>query len=195
MTRLLYLARHGETVDDGDLSEAGRWQASLLGERLREVPFTAVHHSPLPRAAQTARLVADHLPGVPTRESELLGDYPPPVPDRSALPDAYRDFLDGFSAAELAEGDRLAAAALDRYARPGDDGAELVVTHNFLVAWFVRHALDAPDWRWMGLNQCNAGLTVIRYRADRPPALMMFNDMSHLPPDLRWTGYPPELRA
>lgn len=73
------------------------------------------------------------------------------------------------------------------------DGSELIVTHNFLIGWFVRHALDAPDERWMGLNQCNGGLTVILYRTGQPASLVSFNDVGHLPPSLRWTGFPAEI--
>jgi len=75
------------------------------------------------------------------------------------------------------------------------DRHELVVTHNFLVAWLVRQALDAPAWRWLGLNFGHAALTVIRYAPGLPPSLLTYNDMSHLPPQLRWTGFPPELQV
>jgi serine/threonine-protein phosphatase PGAM5 len=34
---------------------------------------------------------------------------------------------------------------------------------------------------------------VILYRPDRPPTLVSYNDMSHLPARLRWTGFPAEL--
>ncbi|MEU4243670.1 histidine phosphatase family protein [Actinoplanes sp. NPDC026619] len=62
----LYLVRHAEAEPhDGDLSAHGREQAERLGRRLRPVPFAAIHHSPLPRAAQTADLVGGHLPQVP----------------------------------------------------------------------------------------------------------------------------------
>jgi broad specificity phosphatase PhoE len=97
MTRYLYLTRHGEaTPDESGLTENGRRQAALLGERLRDVPLSAVHHGPLP----------------------------------------------------------------------------------------VRR-----------LNHGNAALTVIRYAPDRPASVLSFNDMAHLPAELRWTGFPPELRA
>jgi probable phosphoglycerate mutase len=33
------------------------------------------------------------------------------------------------------------------------DRCELLVTHNFVIGWFIRHVLAAPWWRWMGLNQ------------------------------------------
>jgi hypothetical protein len=68
------------------------------------------------------------------------------------------------------------------------------VTHGFQVGWFVRDALDAPDWRWLGLNAQNAALTVIRYQAGRPAALVSFNDAAHLTEPLRWTGFPDDLR-
>lgn len=65
-TRYLYLVRHGEALpDESGLTENGRRQAVLLGRRLRDVPLAAVHHGPLPRAEQTARLIGDQLTGVP----------------------------------------------------------------------------------------------------------------------------------
>jgi hypothetical protein len=67
MTRFLYLVRHGEaSPHDGPLSPAGQEQAQLTG-RLKDVPFSAVYHGLLPRAAQTAELIAAGLPGVPRR--------------------------------------------------------------------------------------------------------------------------------
>ncbi|MCZ7423500.1 histidine phosphatase family protein [Verrucosispora sp. WMMA2121] len=67
-------------------------------------------------------------------------------------------------------------------ARPeGDaDRHELLITHNFVIGWFVRHTLDAPTWRWIGLNQANCGITVVQWEADRPPTLVSFNDTGHL---------------
>jgi hypothetical protein len=69
-----------------------------------------------------------------------------------------------------------------------------VVTHNFLIGWLVRQAMDAPRWRWLSLNHCNAALTVIRYAPGRPSSVLVYNDMQHLPADLRWTGFPVEQR-
>jgi probable phosphoglycerate mutase len=73
-----------------------------------------------------------------------------------------------------------------------DDQHQLVVTHNFLVGWLVRHAMDAPSWRWLSLNHCNAALTVLRYTPGRPSSVLMYNDMRHLTAQLRWTGFPAE---
>ncbi|MER6675045.1 histidine phosphatase family protein [Streptomyces sp. NPDC000983] len=201
--RYLYLARHGQaSPDESELTGAGREQATLLGRRLRGVPLTAVHHGPLGRAEQTARLIGDQLDDVPLRRSEAAGDYLPYLPARDELPpqaaDDWLGFLDGFTAEERAQGPGLAASALAEFTGPvdGDEPRhELVVTHNFLAGWLVRAALDAPKWRWLGINHANAALTVIRYTPDRPPALLLFNDARHLPAELRWTGFPPELHV
>lgn len=202
-TRYLYLARHGEALpDESGLSDTGRQQAILLGERLRARPITAVHHGPLPRAQQTAQLVAAQLDGVSLACSPAAGDYVPYIPERHELPtggaEVFLRFLEPVTAEEAAEGRELAEKAREQFVGPvaGDtDRHELVVTHNFLVAWLVRQALDAPAWRWLGLNFGHAALTVIRYAPGFPPTLLTYNDMSHLPPELRWTGFPAELQV
>ncbi|MET8925584.1 histidine phosphatase family protein [Streptomyces sp. NPDC004623] len=203
-TRFLYVARHAEaSPDETELTERGRRQATLLGERLRGTPLAAVHHGPLPRAAQTARLVHDQLAqDIPLQAAQEAGDYVPYVPSRKELPadsaDRFLGFLEQFPEDERSRGPELADAALARFtgAAPGDEPRhELVVTHAFPAAWFVRDALDAPAWRWLGLNHANAALTVVRYTPGRPAALLVVNDMGHLPAELRWTGFPPELRV
>ncbi|MEV0376019.1 histidine phosphatase family protein [Streptomyces sp. NPDC050636] len=200
-TRYLYLARHGEaSPDESKLTDNGRRQAVLLGERLQRSRLSAIHHGPLPRAEQTAQRICDQLDDVPLQPSELAGDYIPYLPQREELPsesaDAMLGHLSQFPADEREHGPALAQAALAQFAGPADGDEprhELIVTHNFLIGWLVRSALDAPKWRWMGLNHANAALTVIRYTPGRPASVLFYNDMGHLPAELRWTGFPPEL--
>ncbi|MFE9563753.1 histidine phosphatase family protein [Streptomyces sp. NPDC006487] len=202
-TRYLYLVRHGEAVsEEGGLTEDGRRQAVLLGRRLRDVPLAAVHHGPLPRAEQTARLIGEQLENVPLHVSDAAGDYVPHMPAREELPadsaDLFLRFLADVTEEERAQGPVLARRALELFTGPVDgeeDRHELVVTHNFLVAWLVRDAMDAPPWRWLGLSHANAALTVIRYAPGRPASVLVSNDLRHLPPELRWTGFPPELHV
>ena len=197
MPRFLYLVRHGDAAPhDGPLSPAGRDQARLVGQRLRPVPLTAICHGPLPRAAQTAAIIAESFPGVPVTASELAGDYIPPVGDAD-LTGRFAALVASYTPAERAQGRDLAPAALERFFAPGPAGPdthELVVTHNFLIGWLVSQALAAPAWRWLGLNQMNAALTVIACREGEPPRLVSFNDAAHLPPELRWTGFPAAAR-
>jgi len=200
-TRFLYLARHGEaSADETELTDRGRRQAVLLGERLRGTPVSVCHHGPLPRAAQTARLICAQLGDVPRHVSDVAGDYVPYLPQRAELPPECADDmlhrLGQFPAAERESGPGLARQALAQFTGPvaGDEPRhQLVVTHNFLIGWLVRAALDAPEWRWMGLAHANTALTVIRYTPGRPASLVFFNDMGHLPTELRWTGFPPDV--
>ncbi|HEY9326909.1 MAG TPA: histidine phosphatase family protein [Streptomyces sp.] len=200
-TRYLYLTRHGEaSPDESELTESGRRQAVLLGQRLRGCPLTTIHHSPLPRAAQTARLIREQLDGVPLQVSEPAGDYVPYLPERHELPpesaDAMVARLADFPAQEREQGPELAREALVRFTGAVDGDRprhELVVTHNFLTGWLVRDALDAPKWRWMGLYHANAALTVIKYEPGRPAAVLLYNDTGHLPTELRAACFPADL--
>jgi len=196
--RHLYLARHGEADAFGELTDVGRRQASLLGQRLSRISLGAVWHSPLPRAVATAHELATHLPNVPVADAAELVDHVPYVPSASERAPAWAGFFDGYDDDEAAAGHRLAQALVARFATipdgPGSDMYEVLITHAYQVAWLVRHALDAPPARWLGLNSANAALTVIEYRTSTPPAIVMFNDMSHLPTDLRWTGFTDAVR-
>ncbi|WP_198346335.1 MULTISPECIES: histidine phosphatase family protein [Nocardioides] len=200
--RHLYLTRHGEPGEDGSLTQRGADQAVLLGRRLADLPFDSVQHGPLPRAVETARLVSQQLVSdVPVTELDAAGDYVPHVPCRDEVAPEYRAgvnaFLAGVTSEEAAHGAALAAKAVRLLTGPeraDEDSHHLVVTHAFTISWLVRHACEAPPSRWVGLDNGHAALTVLRYFVDRPPALVAFNEMSHLPVELRWTGFPAHMR-
>ncbi|HSR86587.1 MAG TPA: histidine phosphatase family protein [Streptosporangiaceae bacterium] len=196
-SRFLYLLRHGEAAQDGSLTVSGEQQAHLTGERLRGVPLAAIHHSPQARAVRTAQIIGGYLPGVLVLESVLIDDYIPSDPDPAELPGPHARLVETYSRPERSVGAGLALEALERFAvagPPDADSHELLITHNFVIGWFVRDALGAADWRWLGLNQQNAALTVIMYSHGMPPALVSFNDAAHLTGPLRWTGFPAALR-
>jgi probable phosphoglycerate mutase len=193
---LLYLVRHAEQKSSpgsgeepgAGLSAIGQQQARHLGRRLAGVPFDVIRHSPLPRAAETARIVSGYLPGVPVAESGLLTDLtpvPPPGAD-DWVPEEYRWFPGTVPDDERdISGSRLDAAYAGLATAGDADRCELLITHNFVIGWFVRRVLDAPWWRWMGLNQFNGALTIVKIATDAPPALVTFNDIGHLPADIR----------
>ena len=195
MTHYLYLVRHGEHQDaehgleDGPLSPRGRRQAELLADRLSPVPLDAVWHSPLVRAAETARAVAQRLPSLSPQPSALLFDCIPTgmTPD---TPAAFEPFFGSVTEAEIEAGRaQMADAASEFLVRKKGEVHELLITHNFVIAWFVREVLQAPEWRWMTLNQANCGLTVLAQKSGRPWTLVSHNDLAHLPFELR-TGLP-----
>ena len=202
-TRLLYLARHAEPEADGAaLTSRGAQQAQYLGRRLAHLPLSRITHGPLPRAAETARVVAEQFEHPPSlSEVDAAGDYVPHVPGREEVPDAWVDAvlsaLADVSVEEASQGAALGSRAIDLLAGPATDGrerVEVVITHAFTIGWLVRHALDSPSWRWWPPTQCHAGLTIIRYGLEGPPTVVVSNDVAHLPANLQWTGFPDHLR-
>jgi probable phosphoglycerate mutase len=195
MTTMLYLARHAEqelTANEDPavgISALGQDQARLLGKRLRGVKLDGIHHSPLARARETAYVVAQTMPGVPVRSSHLLRDLTP-VPEPTEMSDyseAELTWLAHVPAEECDPGGAEISSAIKHFSSLGD-GQHLLITHAFVISWFVRDALGAPPRRWMGLNAFNTGLTVIRYRPDHPDqpvTLIGYNDVGHLPLELR----------
>jgi broad specificity phosphatase PhoE len=191
----LYLVRHGEQLDaehgmpDGPLSPRGRRQAELLGERLGGVPFDHAWHSPLQRAAETAAIIAAKMPALEPEPSALLFDCIPsgPAPE---TPKVYEGFFGSVTEAQIEAGSaQMADAAAEFLRSHREDRHDLLITHNFVIAWLVREALGAPEWRWLSINQANCGLTVLTQKSGRPWSLMVHNDLAHLPPELR-TGLP-----
>jgi len=192
-TRYLYLARHGAADAFGNLTDVGREQVRLLGRRLAHLPIDAVWHSPLPRAADSARELDLFLSGTaPVGEAAELVDHVPYVPAPEETPPSWRPFFDGYDAEQAAAGNATARDLTARFATAPDrdDRHEVLITHAYPIAWLVRDALDAPPVRWLGLASGNAALTVIEYRSGGFPSVTMFNEMSHLRPEFRWTGFP-----
>lgn len=199
-TRHLYLARHAQADPaTGELTGPGRRQADLLGARLRGLAPHTLWHGALTRARQTAHLVAEHLGDVSPVELPEAGDYAPHLPERDELPpehaDGVLDFLARIPDAERSpELGRRALKLLTGPAEGSSERRDVVITHAYLVGWLVTAALDAPPWRWVSVGVANAGLTIIRYAPQRPSCVVTFNDLTHLPTDLHWTGFPPRLR-
>ena len=197
-TRYLYIARHGDADAFGNLTDTGGEQARLLGQRLAHLPIDAVWHSPLPRAADSARQLNIFLAGTAeVSEAAELIDHVPYVPKPEETPPSWVPFFDGYDTDEAEAGHQIAQSLTARFAtapEDDDDVHEVLITHAYPIAWLLRHAMDAPAIRWLGLSSANAALTVIEHRPSVPPSIVMFNDMSHLRPDLHWTGFPKTLR-
>jgi probable phosphoglycerate mutase len=195
MSHYLYLVRHGEQQDaeygmpDGKLSPRGARQAEAIASRLGGVPFTGAWHSPLERAADTARILTERMPSLESKPSALLMDCVPsgPTPD---MPHAFESFFGSITTEEIEAGEAQMTDAVAEWLTPTqDERHDLLITHNFVIAWFVRETFGAASWRWMGVNQANCGLTIIRVRSAKPPVLITHNDLGHLPAELR-TGLP-----
>jgi broad specificity phosphatase PhoE len=195
MSHYLYLVRHGEQQDaeyglpDGKLSPRGVRQAEAIANRLSGVPFTAAWHSPLERATDTARILSARMPALDPQPSTLLMDCIPSGPTPT-MPHAFESFFRSVTREEIEAGEAQMADAVSEWMVPThEDTHDLLITHNFVIAYFVRETFGSESWRWMGVNQANCGLTIIRVRSAKPPVLITHNDLGHLAPELR-TGLP-----
>lgn len=198
MTHYIYLVRHGEHQDaeyglaDGPLSPRGQRQAELIADRLSGLPLDRVWHSPLLRANETARAISARLPSVDPQPTALLFDCVP-TGMTDDTPSAYEPFFGSITDAEIEAGGAQMYDAVNEFlVRKNGDVHEVLITHNFVISWFVREVLGAPEWRWMTLNQAHCGLTVIAQKQGRPWTLLTHNDTGHLPFEMR-TGIPDPL--
>ena len=184
-TTTLYLVRHGEAdeslADDPGLTELGRAQANAVGVRLREIPAASVHHSSRQRASETAAIVAGHMGTVEPVMARSAEDLTPYPDNWDLVPNRYHDwFLQVPDEERDVGGGRLDAAVAELGKVDTGDQTRIVITHNFVVGWFVRHVLEAPWWSWMGLNTANGGFSIIRWENNDPPHLLTFNETGHL---------------
>jgi probable phosphoglycerate mutase len=130
-----------------------------------------------------------NIPGLEAKPTALLMDCIPSGPSPE-LPHAFEPFFGAVTKEEIEAGQAQMADAVSEWLSPArEERHELLITHNFVIAWFVREVFGAPAWRWMGVNQANCGLTIIRVRSAKPPVLVTHNDLGHLAPELR-TGLP-----
>ena len=117
---------------------------------------------------QTAAVPGDAL-GVPVIADNLLDDRTP-VPAAGSEAD-YPEWSHAWFATvpgdERDEDGVHLSAAADAYL--ADDRHIVVVTHAFVVAWFVCQVLGAPRTAWTAVTAANAGLPTIERRPDRPP--------------------------
>jgi probable phosphoglycerate mutase len=198
----LFLVRHGATNLTSEnrfsgevgveLSDEGRWQASLLGERLREEEITAIYSSPLSRTMDTARLIAG--PSTATIET------------RDGLREISHGRWEGLTRAEVEqrfpgeyatweedpftfapEGGESGVAVLARALpvirdivsrHPGE--RVLVVSHKATLRLLLSSLLgfDGRGYRDR-LDQAPACLNVLDFRDPVRARLMLFNDTSH----------------
>ena len=198
----LFLVRHGATSatqedrfsgsSGAELSEEGRWQAARLGERLSHQNITAAYSSPLSRALDTARIIAEQCGLEPATRDGLRemghghweGMKRRDVEEQFALEYAAWE-ADPFTFAP--EGGESGLGVLARAlpvireivtTHPG--GRVLVVSHKATLRLVLSSllAFDPRGYRDR-LDQSPACLNVLDFRDPVRVRLMLFNDTSH----------------
>lgn len=207
----LYLVRHGATqltaedrfsgAEGVELSEEGRSQAALLGERLRPEGIRALYASPLSRAVETARLVGaqcgltletrdglreishGHWEGLTRTEVEKR--YPDEYASWETDPFTFAPAQGESGVAVLARALPVIREVVTRHS--GE--RVLVVSHKATIRLLVSSLLgfDGRGYRDR-LDQAPASLNVLDFRDPVRVRLMLFNDTSHYAQDPRVSG-------
>ena len=198
----LFLVRHGATSatqedrfsgsSGAELSEDGRWQAARLGERLSHQNITAVYSSPLSRALDTARIIAEHC-GLEPATRDGLREMGHGHWEGMKRRDVEEQFTAEYAAWEAdpftfaPEGGESGLGVLARAlpvireivtTHPG--GRVLVVSHKATLRLVLSSllAFDPRGYRDR-LDQSPACLNVLDFLDPVRVRLMLFNDTSH----------------
>lgn len=193
-TRVVYLVRHGQykhlsykgtnahlTMDqinqlDGGLTDLGVRQAMFTARRLRALPITGMYCSTLPRALQTAEIIAETFPQVQLHRSVGLWECIPSVP-----PEFSHHFSD-LRLEDRLQGKRRAAKIFEQYFKParGEDKFEVIVCHGNLIRYLVCRALSVSPDAWLYMYTYNCGISQVLVRGEHEVRLVAYNDVGHL---------------
>ena len=177
--RFLHFVRHGEHSKDeklkGGLTPLGRRQARLIAEYFRGLPIVSIRSSDLPRAKETADIVARRLrAGRVTRHRVLREMLPAEVPSM-AIP--ARTLVDGRR--------RLNQILRSFFRRSRGVRHEIVVCHgNLIRALVLRVAVGGPQ----GFHRFrihHGGVTSFVVSSSGKIAVVGFNSVAHMPEQLR----------
>jgi broad specificity phosphatase PhoE len=198
----LFLVRHGATSatqedrfsgsSGAELSDEGRWQAARLGERLSHQNITAAYSSPLSRALDTARIIAEQC-GLEPATRDGLREMGHGHWEGMKRRDVEEQFAVEYAAWEAdpftfaPEGGESGLGVLARAlpvireivtTHPG--GRVLVVSHKATLRLVLSSllAFDPRGYRDR-LDQSPACLNVLDFRDPVRVRLMLFNDTSH----------------
>jgi serine/threonine-protein phosphatase PGAM5 len=175
-TRTLVFLRHGQydAEDRGVLTPLGREQARLTALYLEVFRFDLVWSSTLPRARETADIVARHLGSKRVRHTGLL---------REGL---YTKVV-GYDVppSERREDRARADAAYAKIVRTSrTERTELVVCHGNLIRYIMCRALKTPVTKWLRMTTSHCGLTRVLVRDTGAVRVVSYNETSHLPAKL-----------
>lgn len=193
--KTIVLVRHGHYDADAKadpelgpgLSTLGAAQARLAGARLAGLPgaFDVFLASPLTRAHETARLIADDL-GAKIDVTPDLAECTPPT-WRAA------DVADETPEAMVACAAKLDKLFAERF-RPaaGAERRELLVCHGNVIRYLVTKALGVDTKAWLEMSVGHASLTVVRVETSGKFKVIAVGDVGHVPPNLQTgsTGQP-----
>ncbi len=188
--RTLYLIRHGQYDHDDnrdpdigkELVPLGIAQARLVANRLKLLPvkMTSLISSTMTRARQTAMIINKSFPELELQQTRLLRECTPPTWREDVM--AKNDPLEIKACSDKLD------SAFSKYFVPSPDEQDrndIIVIHGNIIRYFVTKVLKVDTKSWLQMTTGNGGLTVVKINPDSSMKLISFNDMGHIPPNLR----------
>ncbi len=188
--RTLYLIRHGQyDHDDNRSSDIGKAlvplgiaQSRLVANRLKSQPvkMNSLISSTMTRARQTAMIINQDFPELELQQTRLIRECTPPT--------WREDIMEGEDPEEIQKCTDNLDAAFTNYFIPSpdeEDRNDIIVCHGNVIRYFVTKVLKVETMSWLQMTTGNCGLTVVRIKPDGSMKLVSFNDMGHIPPNLR----------
>jgi len=198
----LFLVRHGETEfnrqglalgrSDVPLTEHGRWQAERLGTALAGELIAAVYSSPLQRALDTARPIAERH-GLSVQVDEGLLEMDIGETEGLAFAEVrarYPDLLRVWTSADgptyaMPGGERLVDVEargwgfVDALTARHPQESVVAVSHNFVILCILSRVMGLALSDFRRLRHAVAAVSVVDFRPDRMRAVRL-NDLCHL---------------
>ena len=188
--RTLYLIRHGQYDHDDDRSSdigkalipLGIAQSKLIASRLKSLPvkMSSLISSTMTRARQTAMIINQDFAELELQQTRLIRECTPPT--------WREDIMEGEDSEELKKCTDNLDVAFTKYFIPSPDEGErndIIVCHGNVIRYFVTKVLKVETMSWLQMTTGNCGLTVVRIKPDGSMKLISFNDMGHIPLNLR----------
>ncbi|VDD74347.1 unnamed protein product [Mesocestoides corti] len=187
--RHIILVRHGQyhyCEDDSDchLTELGRQQTDLTGQRLKQLnfPYTRIFYSTMTRAVESTNEIIKYLPGVPATPCDFIREGAPFPPEPSVAnwpPDGDEAFKK--------DGPRIESAFMHYIHRADpsqtEDSYEILVCHANVIRYFVCRALQLPPEAWIRISLDHGSLTWLTIRPSGTVSLRWLGNSGYMPPD------------
>lgn len=201
----IYLTRHGETQwnienrlqgsKNSQLTDKGIEHAIMLGDRLRNIDFSAIYTSPLERALQTANYIKSDK-DVPIYTIENLkemnfGDWEGKTKDEIEAVDNYKNEYHNFwhipqmynhkphNGEGLITFKRRVEEVLSKVISSNSDGNILIVTHAVVIKAILSFTMDiSTDKMWDPPFIHGTSLTIFQWDGEQFN-FKMIGDISH----------------
>jgi len=191
-TRHIILIRHGQYDLEGEgdegkkLTEIGKKQAQVTGQRLKELglDYSCFFVSNMKRALETAEIIEKELclPAKSFSMDPILREGPPVPPEPPVIhwnPQPH-EFYE--------EGPRI-EAAFRKYIHRAEptqekDSYEVIVCHANVIRYFVCRSLQFPAEAWLRITLNNGSITRISVLPSGRVVLRGVSEAGHFAPDL-----------